>query len=351
MKNPTQAPTASSLFNPLVKVLGTLINFDESVCVSRDDVYDAVLLEAGIDPTTTTLPLKGRTGLYRLVQFAHRNQRDGYCGTKRAATTTLTTAGGWSLTAAGVALSQALNGTTPPVVVAVATSTPQPSSPNETSEWLAGQPPAFWNRLESAIASKCRVSAKMDLVGDHINNAVERWVKRNAFADRIHEGNPPSYSDCATWAIRSAFTDIRGWGKWGDAKALRGAMTEKERKEKEEHDKKRTQFADEGTPAQFGGGQVSFDLEGALLEVEDVSHGNDIETTLHMEWNIGWAEETIRARMPIAHERYTKVLHWLIEGYKAREIADFEGVSVYRASTMVADLKALLRKAREDEGW
>ena len=129
-------------------------------------------------------------------------------------------------------------------------------------------------------------------------------------------------------------------------------MSEKERKDKEEYDKKSPQFADEsGGPAQFGGGQVSFDLEGALLEVEDVSHSNDIETVLHMEWNISWAEETLRARMPIAHERYTRVLHWLIEGYKAREIADFEGVSVYRASTMVADLKALLRKARDDEGW
>ena len=84
----TALPTASALFNPLIKVLGNLINYNTAVGVVRDTLYDSVLAEAGIDVSTTTHPLKGRTGLYRIVQFAHRNQRDGYCGKKRTALTT-----------------------------------------------------------------------------------------------------------------------------------------------------------------------------------------------------------------------------------------------------------------------
>ena len=65
---------------------------------------------------------------------------------------------------------------------------------------------------------------------------------------------------------------------------------------------------------------------------------------------IEWSENTLKERMPIAHERYTRILHWLVEGYSAKEIAEFEDVSVHRASTMIYDLKALLRKAREEDG-
>lgn len=75
--NPLERPTAKQFFDPLVKVLGRLTNFTPYIGVPYKSVLDPVLREVGIDPENSPWPLRGSKplGLYRIIGFAHRNQR------------------------------------------------------------------------------------------------------------------------------------------------------------------------------------------------------------------------------------------------------------------------------------
>lgn len=107
-------PTASQFFDPLLKVLGKLTEYQEGVGVPYSEVLDLVLIESGIDPEDSPWPLEGSKplGLYRIVGFAHRNQRGGskaYSG-KKSPTTLSVGKGLWGLTAEGVSRARELAG-------------------------------------------------------------------------------------------------------------------------------------------------------------------------------------------------------------------------------------------------
>lgn len=109
-------PTAKHFFDPLIKVLGMLTKFEHGVGIPAEDALDLVLEEVGISPATSPWPLVGSNplGLYRIIGFAHRNQREDiksarYAG-RREATCQEFGRGIWGLTDAGIARSLELQG-------------------------------------------------------------------------------------------------------------------------------------------------------------------------------------------------------------------------------------------------
>lgn len=116
-KDEPQRPTASQFFDPLVKVLGELVDYEAGKGVPYKDALDLVLKEAGIDPDNSPWPLKGYkpVGLYRIIGFAYRNQRPNlkssrYSGQRPAMCLTLDR-GYWGLTEAGVERAKELKDT------------------------------------------------------------------------------------------------------------------------------------------------------------------------------------------------------------------------------------------------
>lgn len=114
MTKKRKRPTASSFFDPLVKVLGRLTGYQSGVGIHYRDVVDLVLREVGIDPDDSPWPLEGSKplGLYRVIGFAHRNQRKdtknaSYSGSRKATCSSLGK-GVWGLTESGVERSREL---------------------------------------------------------------------------------------------------------------------------------------------------------------------------------------------------------------------------------------------------
>jgi hypothetical protein len=101
-------PTAKGFFDALVKVLGEVTGFSPGIVVHNKLILDLVLYEMGINPQKSPWILPGMKGLYRTIGFAHRNQRQGYCGKKRIPFTTTLGPGRWGLTEAGVVHARSL---------------------------------------------------------------------------------------------------------------------------------------------------------------------------------------------------------------------------------------------------
>lgn len=106
-------PTASQFFDPLIKVLGSLCDYNYTQGVSYKQVLDAVLLEVGINPKDPPWPLEGQggsqsLGLYRVIGYAYRNQKQAT--SSRPALCKNLRRGVWGLTEEGVKYALTLKG-------------------------------------------------------------------------------------------------------------------------------------------------------------------------------------------------------------------------------------------------
>jgi len=99
---PKKRPTASFFYDAVILALGEKTCFLPQKEIPFEEVQDRVLELCGIDVNKSPWPLKGRSGLYRRVHYAFRNQRPDYSGKNRKSFTTQETPGLWSLTEQGV---------------------------------------------------------------------------------------------------------------------------------------------------------------------------------------------------------------------------------------------------------
>lgn len=112
-------PTARNFFDPLVKVLGIVTHYSPHTGVYYREVLDLVLEEYGIDPKDSPWPLEGAggkagLGLYRVISYAFRNQREGYSGSREPTCFLLDANKGlWALTEIGVQRAREMCGLDP----------------------------------------------------------------------------------------------------------------------------------------------------------------------------------------------------------------------------------------------
>jgi hypothetical protein len=112
----------------------------------------------------------------------------------------------------------------------------QKPTPNSTSQFLAkrlaetgGVGGTLWKQIRNSVSRYMPISANSGQIDDHIQEYFCKAIARDSFSHRLNEGLAITDSQIVTFVIRSAFTDIRGWGKDPVTRVLYGARTERER--------------------------------------------------------------------------------------------------------------------------
>lgn len=227
-----ERPTASLFYEPVVYLLGKLAGFKPYVGVDHELIQDDVLRLAGVElpPTSKRRDAnsKIRDGLYRVVHFAWRNQRNGYCGSRTAlcAKPMNGVRGHWALTREGAKRAKQLREVYEGKIRLSA-------GPNATAEFVAGVFPDLYGRLTLHLRRKMPKSDSLDKVEDHAMNWLERVIARNGLRKRLEEGRVPAPSQMCAWARRSAYSDIRNEGREPVCRLFHGALT---KPELEDHD-------------------------------------------------------------------------------------------------------------------
>jgi len=353
---PVPVPTLSVFYHPVLKVLGRRTNFEPYVLVKLDDALRGeILREAGFDPDN--LPEEWvRTrrqkpkGLDRSIGEAYRFQNldKSYARKMRAKQGARTIPsdhpqgrrGWWGLTEEGVKQAKFLS----------QEPKKERKKPNATSLWLTkhltpkpGQPESrLMAMMKAAVAKKCPISASMDQIEDHVQQCFLRLIRRDALRKRIEQGQKISYTHIATYAVRSAYTDVRDAGTEPVTREMLGARTEKERSRYKE-----------GSPPQMGiltpGIEMSEGHE--LLDVHDDTTNPAEFLTERLSFERLWTrlEDAMRASKPHAYERYVGLLRMqILDGCSVKEIAEKEGVSPHRAATMLQEARRAIRQVGRD---
>lgn len=214
----------------------------------------------------------------------------------------------------------------------------------------------LYQRFARAITTKLLISARIQLVDDHIQNFLSKLIRLDSLRSRILRGQTIPNSLLVSWAIGSARTDARNTGVEPVCRSLYGAFTERER----EHMEKgtfspkiaaypaKTHAKDKGWSRRGmniwiqGSGTDQFDIQDKLPTPEDTCADADFVANLQMT-----CERAIRRK---AHkgtrDRYCLISRLLIRGLKAVDIAEHLGVSKSRANSLINSVRNILRGAR-----
>ena len=330
-------PSAFHFVEPLITALGKATKFKSGVFVRGCSVLDDIIRGAGYDPKNLAQygdPALGwRLSGWKPLGFRRRVQRTFW--NARTCKNPLVTKGPetglWGLTEAGVARARLLTG-----------------GRNLTAEFLdrrlkatGGADGSLMGLLRASVTKRLPRSASAGLVDEHLHNWFVRFIGRDSLRERLLRGQAVPDTLLATYAVRSGFTDIRKMGTDPVCRELYGARTERER---EAQQRKRAPLSRE---------DVTWKQEGSHLVVGDFRDTDTQDASQEfldtVEFETLWAnvERAVRTRKPKAWPRYLEVLRMRFEGFTVKEIAGVEGVSRYRASSIVSEARRCLREARE----
>lgn len=329
MKHPY---TARHFYEPVLQILGRLTRYRAEVFVPRAEVIPLVLSEIGLTPLRMTPQMRsnGPNGLPKRVGWGFRNQREEHKkNTNRPAMTVQGPKSGlWGLTDAGVAEAKRLDGV---------------REKNATSRWLDANYCKIQPVLAAAILRKLPVSASAGLTEDHVNNYIVRMIERDALAERIQAGLTITASHVATYAVRSAYTDIRGMATDPVTRIMLGARTEQERKRSK--DEALMTASPNVMPSQIAyvnnNSTDTFDLEFVDTSFTD---GQTRREAFEALW--GRVEKVLRRRKPETWGVYQKVLSHRLEGCTIVEVATREQVSERQAASMIIEIGDAFREVK-----
>lgn len=221
---------------------------------------------------------------------------------------------------------------------------------NVTSQFLAkrlGEPGSkLLQTMRNALGKRLKVSASAGLLDDHINNCFVKLVARDALAGRIAAGEPVKNHHIASWAVRSAYGDIRNDGTEPICRELYGARTERERK---------IAKAEALVPVSSDTRLVRSKSEDDTVEWTDIADTDSqlsagaLEDAIQFEQVWGQIESLIHSKRSQLGEQHLSVLALKASGMSVKEIADDQGMSVFRATSLVAEArKAVQRTLRQE---
>lgn len=356
MKQNNTLPTRTFLQQLIPQLMGPMVNYVPGIFISFDDILDAVIDHLGIDKKNPPYRIGGeRPNLRRLVYVSAWNlaveRREGYFwlvrvdpdsdkemrvsesagGKGRAGNATRGKAKGylWGMTWYGIKRSLESNGVT---------------ERNLTSLWMADHyDNTLRNKTVAAVAKRCSLSTKMDLQEEHAQEYATKLLERDGLKGQLtaHQGygRPIRPSEIGLWATRDAFSQMRGWGKDGHLRAMRGATTETERRKAAEQDGDTLSVG-----YQRGVSPIVMDMGEDSPMVKDFtdqsSPSPDIEEEfkdLLMHYEI-MIERKLRDKQP---ERYIQTMYMLYSDHSQREIATALGVSSTTVSNMIKTLQYL----------
>jgi hypothetical protein len=223
----------------------------------------------------------------------------------------------------------------------------RPRSKNATSKFLdkrimatGGLRGSFMTILRSAVISKLPVSNAVGMVEDHIQNCFERLIRRDSLRERLAAGHPITDQQIAMFAVRAGYTDIRDSGTDPVAREMVGARTERERE-------KGVVTHPITDPRVVWASPESGEAPGTWIDIADTAANQEDEMQFAQIWSR--MEDTIRKHKPNAADRYIGILRAKVDGNTVGDIADGEDVSNFRATSMMAEIRRVLRMEGMDD--
>lgn len=380
---PKRLPSQGKLFQPIVKVLGQLTNFDPGKGTTLEKVISGVLKEIGYDdPSDVPFRIGGaRPNMKRNVYLVLWNlgveRRKGYFWTVRkdatsskefrlSTTTNLKGKGKvgdkkpqkkdpkqafvWSLTWFGILQSLTLNANEKTI----------------TGLFLGKKlaKPGVRATITKKVAQRCPISADMGLEEDHVQgkflNLMLRDGLQNQLVKNMGYGTNPSPSQLGEWCSRFGFTEIRGWGKDAAMRGICGASTETERKKIAEAQQAAEENPDEhGLPVfptarltvpsgdqhvnpvfQTGNDETDKPVS---REFVDSNSASSEDKVIYEDAMVRMAA-ILAERFPQESKAYIGVMHRMVEGNSANEIASDMGITVYQARGMLDKVRIAIRQ-------
>lgn len=339
-------PTPKEFFPFLLRVLGKAVNFKTGVYVDGASItinvikmmgYNPDTLEAHGDPTDGWRYEEGvNSGSYGF-RFRVRYAFKGGWYKCAHPLTARGKRGQWGLTEAGVEEARRL--------CALPTRNMTALFLENRIKKTGGLNGTLYNLLRSSVTAKLPLSAASGIVEDHVQNCLTRLISRDSLRTRILAGKNIPDSLLATYAVRAGFTDIRDMGTNPVTREMFGARTERERA-------KGITISETITDPRVIWGKDS-DSRSEIIDVAaDPSSFGSIQNLI--EWEdfqkcMADIEEVIRERKPRAGDRYMEVLRMKFSGFTVPEIAAEEGVTPFRAASIIAEARRCLKKARKEQ--
>jgi hypothetical protein len=331
-----QKLSASDFYLPLVHTLAYLTDYQPNTPVPMADAISHVQTLMGLDDQGAFEG--GRSKLNRWVQWAFRNQRQGYCRKGEAPKTVQVGRGLWALTEEGVALAQSVKADFEPE-----------DKPLTTAEWFEVQ--IRDKRLDHRCAALMKRNHKMEGIENllsHVHLWFSIWSTQGYCDDKIAEGKPPTMSTLVKWLEHKwAHAEYRRAKDALNRETGKRTQTELRRRYEEGLDDFTAPESHEVDPSAR---KVAWtinddDGDGKNWSHEVVDHEVDpIELLLHEDQK-GLARDVISILRSKNPERYVRMFdHW-IEGRSKEETAEIEGCSELRVSHLFQRVRDDLRKA------
>jgi DNA-binding CsgD family transcriptional regulator len=191
-----------------------------------------------------------------------------------------------------------------------------------------------------------------DEVVDLVQGSMTLWIGRDAFADRIAEGRPPTRRELLHCARNASANVLRDRGTDCQHRELRGARTERERAiyagnhggmapwaHRPTSHEKIASLSDDGTPTDDGQHEI---VQVAAATAEDALYAAELRAA---------ARRTLIESCPRsveAGERLARVFDLSAEGATPQKIAETLNISVLRANKLNNDVRIKLRAAATD---
>ena len=343
-------PTVLCLHDHLFQILGRAVGFQTHVYVEHTPIVTEVIRAAGFDPEHLEQygdPALGwrRVGWENPVGFDRRVLRCFLNGYQKRVDDPHTELGArkgyWGLTESGVGVALELEREARTRALAAAT-----GRSNVTAQFLerriretGGLQGKLWNRLRSAVRNRLPISAMTSQVEDHIQNCFVRLIARDSLKQKLATGEVITDEKLAFYAMNAGITDIRNDGTEPVSRELYGARTERERR-------RHIVLGPVADPRVIWGS--ADDDAGAWLDLADADSAmTALATHNSIQFNAIWAQvaEAVRFKKPLAGERYVNVLRLKASGHTVKEIAASEGVSPFRAASLMAEARRVVREA------
>jgi hypothetical protein len=330
-----QKLSASDFYAPLIHTLAYLTGYQANTPVPMDDAITHVKGLMGLGDLGDFA--SGRDKVNRWVQWAHRNQREGYCRKDETPKTVTLGRGLWGLTEEGVALARSIE----------SDFAKEKEKPLTTAEWFEVQ------IRDRALARRCAYLLKrnhpeedLEVLLSHVGLWFSIWGANGYCDEKIAEGYPPTVTILTKWLEHKwRHLDYR---RAKDALHREvGKRTQSEVRHKQDHG-----LTDYVTPEALllepDAPEVAWKSTGeedSSVERDFVDPGVDPLSTMYLDDRKGLARDVItvlRARNP---ERYVRMFdHW-IEGRTKEETAEIEECSELRVSHLFQRVRDDLKQA------
>ena len=180
-----------------------------------------------------------------------------------------------------------------------------------------------------------------DEIEDHASRAIEAWIRRDAFAESVAAGKPPTRAQLGSWAVRIALNVMRDRGTDAHSREMFGARTLTER----------TTGLQKCVDAVATHEQIiqgsDNDEDGFTVEIAAISQ-RDAETIL-LDRDIRCSvEDALRQQPPRSDEaadRLNRVWGLMVEDATVDVISERLGVSTLRATHLTNRVRERLRQA------